>query len=294
MKFSYTVCFFFSTVILWGQEKQVSEFPMEKSSLLWEISRDDLPGTSYLFGTMHLIEKDYFIFPKKLQRRIKNSEILVMELAEVPEYKDLIGHLILPTGSLFDLFTEQQTDSIFQWAKDKFQIDEGDFRTGFSKLKPFAIMQMAIQLQFAGKTESYELSFQNVAKKHNIEINGLETVNEQMALFDNLSNVHQVEMLMETIREGDETINRIRELQELYVQQNIDSLFLFITEDRSVLSENQNEFIDSRNEKWIPKIVTYISNNNTFIAVGAGHLGGVNGIIRLLESKGYSLTPIKL
>ena len=267
---------------------------MKKSSLLWEISRDDMPGKSYLFGTMHLIEKDYFIFPKKLQRRIKNAEVLVMELSEVPEYEDLIGHLMLPTGSLFDLFTEQQTDSILQWAKINFQIEEEAFRAGFSKLKPFVVMQMAIQLQFSGKTESYELSFQKVAQKHNIEINGLETVNEQMALFDNLSNEQQVEMLMEIIREGDETINRIRKLQELFVQQNVDSLFLFITEDNSVLSEQQKEFIDTRNEKWIPKIVAYVTSNNTFIAVGAGHLGGVNGIIRLLESEGYNLTPIKL
>ena len=123
MKFCYTVCFFFiSTLILWSQEEQVSEFPMEKSSLLWDISRDDMRSKSYLFGTMHLIEKDYFIFPKKLQKRIKNSEVLVMELSEVPAPEDLIDHIMLSTGSLFDMFTEEQTDSILQWAKIKFQI----------------------------------------------------------------------------------------------------------------------------------------------------------------------------
>lgn len=294
MKFCCSILLIFSTVLLWGQEYKVSEFPLQKSSLLWEISRDDMPTRSYLFGTMHLINKDYFIFPKKLQKKVKNADALILELGEVPEAEDLMKYIMLPSGTLFDLFTAEQTDSILHWAKIKFNIDSEVFRAGFSKLKPFAIVQMAIQLQFAGNNESYEISFHKLAKDQNIEIIGLETVEEQMELLDGLSDDEQVEMLMEIVREGDQTNKHTKELQELFVTQNVDSMFLFITQDKSVLSKEQNRFIDSRNKKWIPKIIAHITHNNTFIAVGAGHLGGENGIIRLLESEGYTLTPIKL
>jgi len=37
-----------------------------------------------------------------------------------------------------------------------------------------------------------------------------------------------------------------------------------------------------------------IANKRCFIAVGAGHLGGPNGVIRLLEKEGYTLTPVEL
>ena len=60
-----------STVL--GQNK-VTEFPMENSSLLWKIDSPSVKGESYLFGTMHLIEKEYFIFPKKLQKYVKKSK----------------------------------------------------------------------------------------------------------------------------------------------------------------------------------------------------------------------------
>lgn len=81
---------------------------------------------------------------------------------------------------------------------------------------------------------------------------------------------------------------------KLYTTQNVDSLFLMIQDEGGVLADEQNSFLDQRNENWIPKIEEIITSKSAFIAVGAGHLGGPNGVIRLLEKKGYTLTPVKL
>lgn len=276
-----------------GQNK-VAEYPMEESSLLWKISGPNVKGDSYLFGTMHLIEKEYFIFPKKLQKQVKKSDVMVMELAGLPNQMEAAGYVMLEEGSFFDFFNEEETDSILDWANQKFKMTEETFRASFSKMKPFAVTQLGVQLYFIGKTESYEKSFEALAKENDIKIEGLETIGEQMALFNNLTKEQQASMVMENIRHGDEGIELIKRMETTYQTQNVDDLYHLIQSEGGVINEEQSAFLDDRNKNWIPKIIDYISSKNAFIAVGAGHLGGPNGVIRLLQKEGYTLTPVEL
>jgi uncharacterized protein YbaP (TraB family) len=282
---------FVSTAL--GQNK-VTEFPMTESSLLWKISGPNVKGESFLFGTMHLIEKEYFVFPKKLEKQVKKTDVLVMELAGLPNQLEATSYVMLKEGSFFDFFTQEQTDSILVWAKEKFGMGEETFRKSFSSMKPFAVTQLGVQLYFVGKTESYEMSFEKIAKENGIAVKGLETIAEQMALFDNLTMEQQAEMVMESIRSGDEGIEMIKKMQTVYQTQQIDELYQLIQDEGGVIKEEQTNFLDDRNNKWIPQIESIVKEQNAFIAVGAGHLGGPNGVIRLLEKEGYILTPIEL
>ena len=54
------------------------------------------------------------------------------------------------------------------------------------------------------------------------------------------------------------------------------------------------KLLDDRNRAWIPQLEKSMSGKSVFIAVGAGHLGGKSGVIRLLTAKGYKLKPIRL
>ncbi len=295
MKLKALILLFFTGFIqLFYAQENVTKFPMEESSLLWKISGKNVKGDAYLFGTMHLIEKDYFIFPKKLQKIVKKSDALVMELEGLPDQEEAIGYIMLEEGSFFDYFSPEQTDTILRWAKAKFGMEETAFRASFSNMKPFAVTQLAVQLHFIGKTESYELSFEELANSADIEIIGLETIAEQMSLFDNLTPQQQTEMVMESIRTGEKSIELVKELQVVYHSQQIDEMYLLVLDEGGVIQDEQANFLDNRNKKWIPKIEQIIGEKNTFIAVGAGHLGGPNGVIRLLEKEGYTLTPIKL
>ena len=288
------ILFIVATTHVFSQKLQVHPSPMEENAILWEITGQNVKEPCYLFGTMHLIEKDYFLFPKKLKKIVQNSDVLMMELAGIPDPLEAMSYVMLKEGSFFGFFTQEQTDTILQWANDKFDMDEPTFRAAFSKMKPFAVMQLATQIYFSGKTESYELTFNQLAQENEIEVKGLETIAEQMALFDSLSNEQQVEMLMETIRDGDKAIETIKEMQEIYNQQNVDTLYLLISSDDGVIGAEQEKFLDDRNQNWVPKIIEQMAKSSTFIAVGAGHLGGPNGVIRLLEKEGYILKPIKL
>jgi len=275
-------------------QNNVTEYPMTESALLWKVSGPEVKGDSYLFGTMHLIEKEYFIFPKKLEKQVKKADVLVMELAGLPNQMEATGYVMLNEGSFFDFFNDDEADSILVWAKQKFGMSEETFRKSFSKMKPFAVTQLAVQLHFIGKTESYEMTFEKIAKENRVAVKGLETIAEQMALFDNLSKEQQAAMVMENIRSGDESIELIKRMQKVYNSQEIDELYEIIQSEGGAISQEQESFLDDRNKNWIPQIKSFVREQNAFIAVGAGHLGGPKGVIRLLEKEGYTLTPVNL
>ena len=80
----------------------------------------------------------------------------------------------------------------------------------------------------------------------------------------------------------------------MYKRQNVDSLQIMIVEESESIAGKDSELLDDRNKNWIPKIEKLIAKKRTFIAVGAGHLGGPKGVIQLLRKEGYTLTPIEL
>ncbi len=277
-----------------AQEKKISDFPMSESSLLWEIKGPGVKNGSYLFGTMHLIEKEYFLFPKSLKKRVQKAEVLVMELPGMPNQFDAMKLLKLKEGSFFDFFTAEQSDSILIWAKEALKLSEEAFRKTMSPMKPFVAIQLATQMQFMGKTASYELKFEEIARDSKLEIKGLETLEEQLSFFDNLTKEQQAEMVMEGIREMEKSIEFSKKVQQVYARQNVDSLYNMLHENGGIITSEEKLFIDDRNKKWIPQIRESLASKRTFIAVGAGHLGGPNGLIRLLEKEGYTLAPVEL
>ena len=263
------------------------------ASLLWKIETPGVKQPSYLFGTMHLIRKEYFYFPASLEKIIKKSSVVVLELPGLPDPLEAMKYVMLDEGSFFDYFTPQQTDTILQWAQQKMGMSEDLFRSAFSMFKPFIVIQTATQLQFMGQTESYEVTIQTLAQQNKIPLEGLETVAEQMKIFDDLTQAQQAEMVMESIRNEAEAKALTDHMQALYRRQQIDSLYTMIHEEGGVLADEQNAFLDQRNLNWIPKIQAYATRGKAFIAVGAGHLGGENGVIRLLEKAGCKVTPVQ-
>lgn len=273
--------------------KKNSEVVPEHKSLLWKIEGNGLKTPSYLFGTMHMIEKEYFYFPKSLEKILKKSELLVMEIANVSQM-DAMQHLMLKEGTFFDFFSPEQTDTILHWASDKLKMDEATFRMSFNKMKPFVVVQAATQMNFMGKTESYEYTLERIAKENKIKTAGLETVADQIKIFDDLTKEQQAEMVLSGIREEDKSMETTRKMQGLYKRQRLDSLYMYIRDEGGVLAEEQHTFLDQRNVNWIPQIKKFAEQGTSFIAVGAGHLGGSKGVIRLLEQEGYKVTPVKL
>ncbi|MEX1191060.1 MAG: TraB/GumN family protein [Brumimicrobium sp.] len=264
------------------------------SSLLWEVSGKKVKSPSYIFGTMHLIPREQFLFPESLQEKVRNADLLVMEIGGLSEQMKGMQLMMLEEGELFDYFTEEQADSIFDYSEEHLDYSEEQLRTMFGKMKPFVLIQLMTKEAFGENPASYEMSLEKIAKENEIQIEGLETIEEQMSLFDNLSNEEQVEMVMSSLRSVESSQEETEMLIEVYLSQDIDSLHKYMLESDMDFTTFEDNFLNKRNQKWIPKIKKMIKKNKAFIAVGAGHLGGENGVIQLLINEGYTLKPVDL
>ncbi len=273
-------------------------FSQHQSSLLWEVKKKGLKHKTYLFGTIHLISKEYYYFPEALESKIKKSKQVVLEVANLEEQSaTLLPYLMLPGDQhIRDFFTPEQYDSITQYVEKKLGLNKTMFEMSMGKMKPFFLMQlMAMDIDMKN-SESYDMNINAIANKNKkIDVIGLETAKEQIGFFDAMSQENTGEMIMEQLRKADSQDNTFRTMEAIYATQNLDSLYNFAYNEINQMESKSFEeiLLIKRNENWIPKIEKIISQKPSFIAVGAMHLGGKNGIIELLRQKGYEVTPVK-
>lgn len=264
------------------------------TSLLWEVTGKNVKSPSYIFGTMHIIPNDDFLFPETLKEKVKAADLLVMEIGGLSEQMKAMQLMMLDSGNMFDYFTKEQQDSIFTYTKENLGFEEAQMRMAFGKMKPFVLLQLFTKDAFGENPQSYEMTLEQIAKANEIEVLGLETIEEQMGFIDKLSPDDQVDMIMEALRSDDNGKSETRKLIDVYLSQDIEKIHNYTVSSDMSSPEFEEDFLNNRNKKWIAPIKKIIKKNKAFIAVGAAHLGGPNGVIELLKAEGYTLTPVKL
>lgn len=265
-----------------------------KNSVCWKISGNNLKQDSYLYGTIHLIDKKDFFVSENATVAFKSCNTLALEIdlnmsKEVKQ--EVAKSAILPNGKTLEDYTTPQDYAIINsFMKDSLGLSKLKTML-YGRLKPIYLQSLLIKEQIK-KSKSYEETFIKMAKKNKMTYVGLEDVMLQVKILDTIPITKQMEDLVTTIKEGKANLNEFNKLIAVYKKQDIELLWrLTVAEDTDI--ENFEEiFITNRNNSWIPVIENLISKNATFIAVGAAHLGSGNGIINLLQMKGYTVEPI--
>jgi uncharacterized protein YbaP (TraB family) len=262
----------------------------QKNTLLYSIKGKGA-HTSYLFGTIHLIADSAFYFPAKVEKTLAKTDELVLEISDISDREKALTMLHLDSGSVFDLFTPEQADSIVNWGAQSLRMSPEAFRKGFSKMKPFALLQIGAQAMMKGPVRYYELELLSRANANGQKIGGLETMEYQLSLFENLPDSVLRDMILDGLRFPDKALKANREMTALYVSQDVEGLTRLIVGSEE-LSGSTEALIYRRNRNWIPVMTQLMTTRSCFFAVGAGHLGGEQGVIQLLKNAGYTVTPV--
>lgn len=274
--------FIFFSSLAFGQEQ----------SLLYQIKSAD-KKVSYLFGTIHIIPDSLFFFPSKLQKIITKSDEIVLEIADVSDKTKAQELVKLESGSCFDIFSKEQKDSVLNWGATLMNIKPEQFEAAFQKTKPFVLMQLSMNKLLMGDVRMYEMELDLMAKKNKIPLSGLETMDFQLSIFDQMKPADMSRMIMEQVRNPQKSLESYLEMAVLYSKQDLNGLFKIINESDE-LGDSHDELLSNRNHNWIPKMIELMKTKSCFFAVGAGHLGGEDGVIQLLKNKGFEVTPVKL
>jgi uncharacterized protein YbaP (TraB family) len=173
------------------------------------------------------------------------------------------------------------------------------------RFKPMVLSMFLMEASNDGACEetSYEEEFMRLAKRQGIPVIGIETMQQQLAMFDRISYKEQALMLAEEIRSAlnptPNTLNALdlAQITMLYKQGRISELLDAMREETLKSAPQGSQFeeilLNERNRAWIPILETMMRRKPTFIAVGAGHLAGTFGIVSLLRKRGYILIPLR-
>ncbi|MES2003408.1 MAG: TraB/GumN family protein [Bacteroidota bacterium] len=280
--------FVFLVLLLLAQQS-VAQTP--GSSLLWEISGNGLKQPSYLFGTFHLMCKSDFSVSPMLESKLKASSQFYGELKmDDPQLQTkLMGRMMLSGQTLQTLLPQSDYTAV----STQFQSITGYPLLAFNNFKPFLCLSILAQKSIAcTDAVQPETEFVSLAKQLSLPILGLETVDDQMDAIDKEPIDSQISSLKKTVLNFDSVKTMMVEMSDVYKLRDIDSLYRYM-KTNGVDGAFETELLNNRNKKWVPMISEIIAEKPSFFAVGAGHLGGPDGVISLLRKKGYRLTPVK-
>jgi uncharacterized protein len=275
-----------------GQQDPATK-PLE-NTLLWQISGNHLNKPSYLFGTMHLLCAEDAQLSDSLRFAIDQAKQVYFEidLDNMVETLGAMRYLNMKDNlKLSDLLSEEEYQRVREYfKKHKTMLP----MSMMDHLKPYFITSLISESRFpCAAKDGMEQVIMKQAKKEGKPINGLETVQFQASVFDSIPYKRQAMDLVKMIDSaGAAGDTSDRQLTEVYRQQDLNKM-----QELTAAEDGMGEFLDlllyNRNANWVAKIPAIMRDAPALFAVGAGHLGGEKGVIRLLRKAGFTVTPMK-
>lgn len=262
-----------------------------EKSLLWKISGNGLKHESYLFGTIH-VSCDASLDDSTI-KALKTTEQLFLEIdMNKPIEMEMMKYITMKNeNKISKLLNSEDFNLVDEFLNKKMKMS----LKFFDSYKPFMIATMLYP-------SILECSIQNIEREliiinknnNNKEVFGLETIKEQMEIFDQIPYEIQAEELVKMVKSDlKKDKEEIKKMIAIYKNKDIDAMQQIMDEsENKITSENKKILIYDRNNKWIPTIIKIINEKPTFIAVGAGHLAGNEGIIKLLRRNGYRVEAV--
>lgn len=288
------------------------------AQLLWKISKEDQPD-SYILGTHHVIPSSIIQDIKGVEQAYKDSEVLVGELdiREMDKFtSDPKNSLMLmaPADSLLDqVMRPNSYNSLLELIENEpalLQVPQLMLKSFkpqvISSLLSIGIAMKANEKLFPGNDSpmGVDMIFENRAIQEGKKIIGLETMEFQAQLLYNNKSIQksadELSDLVDCIDSHPEAaLASAEELGKLYIEENLEGLLKLADEMSSEICpglqmdpKDRKAMLDDRNIDWIPKLNEAMKNNSCFIIVGALHLPGKLGVLKLLKKEGYQISPI--
>jgi len=254
---------------------------------LWEVKDKDT--TIYLFGTIHLLRPGITWLEGPRKAAFDAAQELVLEIAEDADPATqlrILQRALDPTGPTL-------TSKLPEAARARFTAllrEHGGQAAMVDRMKPWlaAITLTALPLGKLGydPTLGVEAQLRQAARAQGKTITGLETTEEQMGLFESLSEPLQIKLLVDTINEQDDIEQSLARMIDAWSAGNPDVLAEQLNKSMEDDPALVQHLLTERNERWADWIKARLKQPGTvFLAVGAGHLAGKGSVQEALRKR---------
>lgn len=288
MRRIYTLMMLWMALLVWIMPAPAEQLPFSQG-VLFQIGQEGVPA-SYLFGTIHSEDQRVLTLPEPVERAFIESPRLFVEVdMDSANLLTAVAGMLLDDGrELADILEPalyQQTVN----AAAQLGLPELALR----QYKPWALA-MLLSLPPTRTGQFLDLVLYQRAKALNKTVAGLETMHEQMDLFDSLSEDDQVTLLRDALNNRDQLPTIFQALLDRYLKRDLRGLVeinqqLAETSASGLADRFQVKLVDERNRRMVERLVGPLASGGVFVAVGALHLPGEQGMLRMLERRGYRI-----
>lgn len=265
------------------------------SGRLWQISKKGLP-TSFVFGTMHSKDPRILFLPGIVMQAFTGSTIFVLETS-LRDKTIVESQAAMFGGQEYSLRAEIGDAQFGQLAKLTARYGIAD--QFLDKFKIWAAASVISQPPQPKNSNDPSLTLldrelEKSAFKMQKSIVPLETMQEQLSVFDQMPKNLQLEFLDQTMKEHTSLDEEIERLSSHYLAGKTGWIFCDLEETLKQVSPGlasvmTDKLIKERNAKMVERMIPSILKGRSFIAIGALHLPGEKGVLSLLNSKGFQI-----
>ena len=280
-----------STTLAWAQ----APVPM-----LWKVS--DADNSIYLLGAFHMLKASDYPLAPSVNAALADVQQVYFEVAPREMADPALPAKMVQAATRTDGKTLQQTVSPATWrALQRYAAKNQMDVTGLQGLKPWFVgMLLALtESQKLGLNPALGLDrhLMDRAAQADTPTQGLETADAQIAMLDSLDATLQDAFLQDTLREMGDFKGLFEALHTAWRQGDVAAL------ERTALADMREQYpalyqrvnVD-RNKAWLPQLDALLrdqARDNVLVVVGALHLVGSDGVVRMLADKGYRVERLR-
>lgn len=268
--------------------------------LLWKVS--DADNSLYLLGSFHLLKEEDHPLADTVNTAFDDAEQLYFELSPA-EMNDTNGMAkkMFTVGSYSNGQTLQQNISAETW--NKLATYASAKKLPVANFQPFepwlvGLLLSSVEAVNAGMKPELGLDKHFIARAEKAKkpAFGLETIDEELAAFDNMNPMVQEQVLMQLFDGGDMAVvlDRLHTIWRNGDEKALTKELLNDLHDK--YPEYYRSLLVVRNKAWIPKLDAFLKDNDkddALVVVGAAHLVGDDSVVQLLKAKGFKVERIK-
>lgn len=265
-------------------------FVNAQKGLLWEVTKIG-EDTSYIFGTIHSPAKRFVNIVPQLHVVKQKVSVGVFELIL---QRDSVEAFMLKQQKAS--FTAPETELTNDQARELFNLVSA--QTGFDTLllktlHP-VLMEIFLMQSFvsADTSAAVDALLQLDFTSKNKPILALESYYEQYNVMFKDSTIKHWRILYDLVKNIDRHKSEWRDLEKKYLNQDLTGLLALVEKADQDGFINNSLINNDRNIKMIKRLLPIISKQSALIAIGAAHLGGENGVLKLLTREGYKIRAI--
>ena len=262
------------------------------NALLWKVDRSGL-RPSYVFATINSEDPRVMQLPPAVVQAFQLADVFAMEL--IPDHAALArmsaAMFITSEPDLKSMLGENEFNKLAELVSKY-----GIARQVLLKLKPWVVFT-ALTMPKPQDGIFLDVILYGAALNDGKDIHGLETADEQVSIFEDIRLDDQVALLKDVIDHHAEFSNINKEMVRRYTLGDLNGVAALqdrylATKDQRLIHAFKRHMIDDRNLRIVNRILPRIEEQNAFIAIDAGLLPGDQGLLHLLQQRGYRISPV--